>query len=140
MFQQQVVPGTTATDQYKDRAAVRKVGAAEALNTRDDFGAGFTSAQAQLQEMGLGGYNIRPALISEEGKPPLISISERGGGSTERLNPRYRLEKDPEATVQRQAIKSAIGKMEDDAATSFLRDFADAYVAAKGTQRFEGRA
>jgi hypothetical protein len=94
--------------------------------------------------MGLGGYNLIPALTAEKDKSswstPLISISERGGGSTERLNPRYRLEKDPEATVQRQAIKSAIGKMEDDAATSFLRDFADAYVAAKGTQRFEGRA
>ncbi len=91
--------------------------------------------------MGLGGYNLRPALISEgEDDSPLISISERGGGSTERLNPRYRLEKDTEATVQRGAIKSAIAKMEPDSATDFLRDFADAYVATKGTQRFEGRA
>jgi hypothetical protein len=57
-----------------------------------------------------------------------------------RLNPRYRLERDPQATVDRGAIKSAVGKMEDDTATSFLRDFADSYVAAKGTQRFEGRA
>ena len=129
MIEQQVVPGTTMTNQYDSHAFGRVDQTAEALNTNDDFGAGFTS---QVEAMGLGGYNLQPSAVR---------VSERGGLDTDmRLNPRYRLEKDPEATVQRGAIKSAIGKMEDDTATSFLRDFADSFVAAKGTQRFEGRA
>jgi hypothetical protein len=117
------------TNQYDSHAFGRVDQTAEALNTRDDFGAGFTS---QVEAMGLGKYNLQPSAVR---------VSERGGLDTDmRLNPRYRLEKDPEATVQRGAIKSAVGKMEDDTATDFLRDFADSYVAAKGTQRFEGRA
>ena len=129
LAEQLVVPGTTMTNQYDSHAFGRVDQTAEALNTRDDFGAGFTS---QVEAMGLGGYNLQPSAVR---------VSERGGLDTDmRLNPRYRLEKDPEATVQRGAIKSAVGKMEDDTATSFLRDFADSFVAAKGTQRFEGRA
>jgi hypothetical protein len=129
LAEQLVVPGTTMTNQYDSHAFGRVDQTAEALNTRDDFGAGFTS---QVEAMGLGKYNLQPSAVR---------VSERGGLDTDmRLNPRYRLEKDPEATVQRGAIKSAVGKMEDDTATDFLRDFADSYVAAKGTQRFEGRA
>jgi hypothetical protein len=129
LAEQLVVPGTTMTNQYDSHAFGRVDQTAEALNTRDDFGAGFTS---QVEAMGLGGYNLQPSAVR---------VSERGGLDTDmRLNPRYRLERDPQATVDRGAIKSAVGKMEDDTATSFLRDFADSYVAAKGTQRFEGRA
>jgi hypothetical protein len=129
LAEQLVVPGTTMTNQYDSHAFGRVDQTAEALNTRDDFGAGFTS---QVEAMGLGKYNLQPSAVR---------VSERGGLDTDmRLNPRYRLEKDPEATVQRGAIRSAVGKMEDDTATDFLRDFADSYVAAKGTQRFEGRA
>jgi hypothetical protein len=129
LAEQLVVPGTTMTNQYDSHAFGRVDQTAEALNTRDDFGAGFTS---QVEAMGLGKYNLQPSAVR---------VSERGGLDTDmRLNPRYRLERDPQATVDRGAIKSAVGKMEDDTATSFLRDFADSYVAAKGTQRFEGRA
>jgi hypothetical protein len=126
--------GQTAVQQQDMREPAVVDQRIDAANRMDEQGPGpgFDATPDTITRMGLGKYNLRPEAVR---------ISERGGLDTDmRLNPRYRLERDPQATVDRGAIKSAVGKMEDDTATSFLRDFADSYVAAKGTQRFEGRA
>ena len=71
LAEQLVVPGTTMTNQYDSHAFGRVDQTAEALNTRDDFGAGFTS---QVEAMGLGGYNLQPSAVRVSERLSLIHI------------------------------------------------------------------